>query len=142
MVSKSNNVTDAELSVLQVLWSMGLATIREIRDQLYPNGDTSEYATVQKLLERLEAKKFVRRSRDSIPHTFVPRVDRDELVGRRLADLADTLCEGSLAPIISHLVRLPHLNKRDRQHLQELSQRLGTLPGKTSKKDSRGTRRP
>lgn len=137
MASNTNNVTDAELSVLEVLWSMGLATIREIRDQLYPNGDTSEYATVQKLLERLEAKKFVLRSRDSIPHTFVPRIDRDELVGRRLADLADTLCGGSLAPIISHLVRLPHLTKRDRQQLQELSQRHAAPPTKRGRKGRR-----
>ena len=47
---------DAELAVLQQLWERGPATIRQLTDALYPEGTDAYYATVQKLLERLEAK--------------------------------------------------------------------------------------
>jgi predicted transcriptional regulator len=122
------DVTEAELAVLQVLWSMGLATIREIRDELYPLGEISEYATVQKLLERLEGKSLVRRSRRSIPHTFAAKIDRDELLGRRLTDIANALCEGSMAPILSHLVHGRNLTPKERRELRRLMEEVLDQP--------------
>ena len=120
MPPKAPDVTAAELAVLKVLWAMGLATIREIRDDLYPGGSTSEYATVQKLLERLEAKQLVRRSREAVPHTFAAVIDREELVSRRAADLADVLGDGAIAPVVSNLVRSRKLSKDDRAQLRKL----------------------
>ena len=40
----------AELAVLEVLWRGEALSIRRITDELYPRGETSDYATVQKLL--------------------------------------------------------------------------------------------
>ena len=81
-------VTDAELAVLQALWDRGPATIRQLTDRLYPAGSASCYATVQKLLERLEGKAFVKRDRSGAVHAFSARVCRDELIGRRLRTVA------------------------------------------------------
>ena len=55
MAQHFQDVTDAELAVLQALWELRAATIRQLTDQLYPRGNVSHYATVQKLLERLES---------------------------------------------------------------------------------------
>src|SRR5438552_4148085 len=111
------DVTDAELAVLEVLWERGAATIRRLTDTLYPEGGNAHYATVQKLLERLEAKNFVRRDRGTGPHTFTAVVDREELIGRRLQATAEKLCGGSLTPLLLHLVRTRRLSARERQEL-------------------------
>ncbi len=63
MARTPHDVTDAELAILQLLWENREATIRYLTDSLYPHGGTAQYATVQKLLERLETKGFVRRDR-------------------------------------------------------------------------------
>ena len=89
------DVTDAELAVLQALWEQGEATIRRLTDALYPEGKAAHYATVQKLLERLEAKGCVRRDRAPWPHRFTAAVDRDTLIGWRLRATAEKLCGGS-----------------------------------------------
>ena len=62
------DVTEAELTILQFLWDQGPATIRQLTDALYPPGTEAQYATVQKLLERLEGKGHVSRDvgRDSL----------------------------------------------------------------------------
>jgi predicted transcriptional regulator len=57
------HVTETELAILQVLWDQGAATRRLITDVLYPEGGPAQYATVQKLLARLEGKRFVRHTR-------------------------------------------------------------------------------
>ena len=56
MANKSRDVTEAELSVLQVLWCQGPLTIRGITEILEPKRVDAYYSTVKKLLERLEAK--------------------------------------------------------------------------------------
>jgi BlaI family penicillinase repressor len=120
MARPAQDVTESELGLLQVLWDRGRSSTRQITDVLYPGASAGQYATVQKLLERLEAKKLVERDRSLFVHTFVAVADRDELIGRRLRALADKLCGGSLAPIVSHLARNRGLSEKERQALREL----------------------
>ncbi len=86
-----DNVTDTELAILQVLWEEGPATIRQIADRLYPEGTTSEYATVPSLLQRLEVKGYVRRDRRSFAHVFRAKVARERFLDQRLQDLSQLL---------------------------------------------------
>jgi predicted transcriptional regulator len=118
------DVTDAELAVLQVLWDQGSATIRQITDLLYPGGGDAQYATVQKLLERLEEKQHVERDRSAHAHRFSARTDRDTLVGRRLREMAEKLCGGMMAPLLTHLVRAEALTSEERQELRALMDAL------------------
>jgi BlaI family penicillinase repressor len=135
MARPAQDVTDAELAVLQYLWDNGPATIRQLTDALYPGGGSAQYGTVQKLLDRLEAKQFVRRERNPTAHTFSAALDRDALIGRRLQDVAEKLCGGSLTPLLTHLMRQRRLNEREREELRNLIDELDDK-GK-GKKDAR-----
>ena len=126
MERNPHDVTDAELAVLQVLWDEGEATIRRLTDALYPGGGDVAYATVQKLLERLEDKGFARRHRASPANLYSASVGREELIGRRLEDMAQKLCGGSLTPLLTHLVRQRRLSARERQELRELIDEMDT----------------
>jgi BlaI family transcriptional regulator, penicillinase repressor len=110
----------AELAVLEILWRVGQATIRQLTDELYPGGSTSDYATVQKLIERLEGKGGVRRDRSGFAHQFCPAVERSEVLDQQLRDVAERLCEGSLTPLLMHLVQGARLSKGDRDQLRQL----------------------
>jgi len=129
MARTPQDVTDAELSVLQTLWDEGPATIRRLTDAVYPGGSAAQYATVQKLLERLEGKGCVVRQRNASAHTFAAAVEREDLIGRRLRDVAEKLCGGSLTPLLTHLVRARRLSTRERQELRDL---IEGLDGKSS----------
>jgi len=119
-----HNVTDAELAVLQALWDQGEATIRQLTDALYPSGTESHYATVQKLLERLESKNHVQRDRSSHAHCFTAMTDRETLVGHRLRAVAEQLTGGLMAPLLSHLVRAETLTAKERRELRQLIDEL------------------
>jgi predicted transcriptional regulator len=124
MARTPRDVTDAELAILQTLWDRGSLTIRQLTDLLYPRGGTAQYATVQKLLERLEDKGHVRRDRQPAAHLFAAALGREDLIGRRLQDVATKLCGGSLTPLLTHLVRTRRLSARERQELRELIDEL------------------
>ena len=118
------DVTDAELAILNVLWDRGKATVRELAEELYDKSSASQHATVQKLLERLQAKGCVGCDRDSWPHTFEPAIKREELIGRQLQQTADKLCDGSLQPLLTHLIKAGRLSASDRKSLRGLLDQL------------------
>jgi BlaI family penicillinase repressor len=120
MAKQGRNVTDYELAVLDVLWARGQATIREIAEAVYGSSATTTYATVQKLLERLEKKGCVERDRTSFAHVFRARIERADLIGRELESVADKLCGGSLTPLLMHLAETTKLSQRDRKMLRRL----------------------
>jgi len=124
MARRPQDVTDAERAVLRALWEQGPATIRALADELYPGGSTSEYATVQKLLERLSDKGHVSRRADGRQHVWSAAVRREELVARRLRDTADELCDGSLTPLLTQLVSTARLTREELAELRRLVDRL------------------
>ena len=120
MTRLNQDATDAELAILQALWDGGPAPIRSLVIAVYGEAGASSYATVQKLLDRLESKAFVERDRSGPVHVFQAIVGRGELIQRRLRSVADTLCGGSLAPILSQLVRDERLSVEERNELRGL----------------------
>jgi BlaI family transcriptional regulator, penicillinase repressor len=135
MARTPQDVTDTELAILQILWDQGPSTRRQITDVLYPRGGPAQYATVQKLLERLEAKGFVTaKNRGQGVLTFTVSVDRDELISRKLQEMAEKLCGGSMTPLLMNLVRAQPLT--DRQ-LDELRSFVEDLRRKAKRKGER-----
>jgi predicted transcriptional regulator len=135
MTRVPQEVTDAELAVLQVIWNQGRATVRQLMDVLYPEGGPSSFATVQKLLERLSAKGFAARERSGGVHVYRALVGRDELAGRWLETMAEKLGEDSLTPLLTHLVSSQRLSTAE---LQELRALLDQLLKKSQRKNPRG----
>jgi BlaI family transcriptional regulator, penicillinase repressor len=113
-------LTDAEFAVLEPLWQHGPQTIRQLTARIYPGQSVSDYATVQKLLERLERKRCVARNRAGLAHVFRAAVERELLIDQQLQEIADRLCDGSWVPMLSQLVRRVSLSKKDREQLRKL----------------------
>ena len=120
MPRKAADFNDSELAVLEVLWNRGAATIREITDAIYTRRTTGEYATVQKLLEKMEVKGFVKRDGSPFAHSFEAKIDRSTLIGHGIQRLADKLCDGSITPVLVHLIEGTKLSARDRKTLRKL----------------------
>jgi predicted transcriptional regulator len=155
----AQDITDSELAVLRALWGQGQATIRQLTDVLYPGGGAAQYATVQKLLDRMEAKGFIRRDRTLFVHRFSAVLDRDQFLGRQLRSLAESLCDGSLTPLLTHLARARELTEEDRRALRAIVEESASDPppagdsegedgaaprpsGRRGRKDSKQTPRP
>jgi BlaI family transcriptional regulator, penicillinase repressor len=118
MTRTPRDVPEAELAVLELLWRDGPATRRQVADVLYPGGAASQYATVQKLLERLEQKGYVGRASADGQWRFSAVVSRDELISRRIEEVVDRLCGGSLTPLLMNLVKSPGLTAEQLNELR------------------------
>ena len=124
MPRKPQDIPDAELAVLQQLWERGACTVRQLTEVLYPAGPGSQNATVQKLLDRLEAKQYVLRNRESWPYLFQAAVQRSDVIRKSLQATADKLCAGALAPLLTYLGKADSLTVADRESLRNLLDEL------------------
>jgi len=81
-------------------------------------------ASVQKLIERLEAKGCVLRDRTQRAHRFRPLVTHEQFLQSRLQALADRLCDGELAPLVTTLLQSKGLPRKEREQLHQLVHEL------------------
>src|SRR6476469_4286835 len=90
-----------ELHILEILWSRGYASVREIQEG-FPEPRPA-YTTVQTTVYRLEAKGAVRRTRKiGNAHIFEPIVERD-LARHRLLDTILSFFGGRAQPMMQQL---------------------------------------
>jgi predicted transcriptional regulator len=127
-----HKASEAEVRLLKVLWERGELTARQIAETLYgaPPGEAgaTEIGTVHSLLARLERKKLVRRSRRTHPHRFSAKASIEEVAGDALEAMAEKLTEGSIAPLVMHLISSGKLTKAEAAEIRDMLQNY--KPGK------------
>ncbi len=112
------NVTRFELELLEQMWRIGPASVREIQESL-PEKDRPAYTTVQTILYRMEKKRIVRRAKKiGNALIFEPLVTR-AAVYRRLIDHLVDLLGGSAATVMAHLVESGKLSPADLRAAQK-----------------------
>jgi BlaI family transcriptional regulator, penicillinase repressor len=111
-------MTRAEMDVLKVLWELEEASVRQIQEHSALTSDLA-YTTVQTLVNRLEQKGAVRRSR-KIGNAFMfqPVVSQQSVFRRMLNELID-LVGGSAQPVVAHLVEEGKISLADLKALEE-----------------------
>jgi BlaI family transcriptional regulator, penicillinase repressor len=105
-------LTKAELQIMEALWTIGPASVREIQEAL-PSGTRPAYTTVQTMVYRLEAKKAVRRVKKvGNAHVFEAQVSR-QTAQRRLIDDLLSFFGGRTQPVVAHLIETGKLTLDD-----------------------------
>ena len=122
-----------ELQILEVMWSRGNASIREIQEA-FPEPRPA-YTTVQTTVYRLETKGAVRRIRKiSNAHIFEPVVARD-VARHRLLDEILSFFGGRAQPMMAQLAEAGKLTLEDVRELEKTIRKREPPPktGRTRK---------
>ena len=127
-------LTKFELELMDILWELGEATIREVQEAIQERKRPA-YTTVQTIIARLEEKGAIRRTRKiGKAFLFEPLVSRTS-VYRRIIDEFLDLFGGSSEPLVARLVETGKLTLED---LKAAEERAGTAEGPRGR---RGVRR-
>lgn len=125
MVNPPSEITDAEMSVMEVLWDRAEGeTIREIVLAVYGRHEHSLHAGVKSFLDRLIEKGFVRVDKARFAHRFFAAITRQEFVGRQLKQIAENHFSGSFVPMLLSLVEQSPLSRADRAAIEKLIKNL------------------
>jgi predicted transcriptional regulator len=114
----SSNLTRFELEIMDVLWRLQEASVREVCDALSERKRPA-YTTVQTIVQRLEQKGAVRRTRKiGNALMFEPVVTR-KTAYRRVIDELLSLFGGSARPVVAHLLESGKLTLEDLKALED-----------------------
>ena len=119
-------LSNLEMRIMEALWTSGELSIREIQES-FPATKRPAYSTVQTMVQRLEAKKALRRVKKiSTAFIFEAAIPRDA-ARRRLIDDFLAVFGGETRPIMTHLIKAGKLTMEDVQdaerHLREISKK-------------------
>jgi predicted transcriptional regulator len=119
----SPKLTKLELHIMEALWSLGPASVREIQEALPASGRPA-YTTVQTIVSRLEAKKAVRRVKKvGNAYIFEPQITRST-AQRRLIDELLSFFGGRTQPVVAHLIEAGKLTLDDVHEAERTLRRL------------------
>jgi predicted transcriptional regulator len=115
--------TAAELEILNVLWELGAATVREVHGEL-ERRQTVGYTTVLKLLQIMAEKGLVARDEKDRAHVYRPSLKREETQGQIVGDLLDRVFGGSAAQLV---LRALSDRKASKQEIAEIREMLDSI---------------
>ena len=112
-----------QLQIMDILWSRGSASIREIQESLAGKRRPA-YTTIQTTVYRLEAKSAVRRVKKvGNFHIFEAAVSR-EVAQRKLVDDFLALFGGRIQPVMARLIESGKLTAADLEQARETLRKL------------------
>lgn len=120
-----NDITDAEFSVMAVLWDRGIGvTVREIVLAIYGRHEQSLHGGVKSFLDRLMEKGYATVNKSGFAHRFSALVTRQEFVGGQLKRLAESHFGGSVTPMLMSLVEQARLSRKDRAAIEKIIENI------------------
>ena len=132
-------LTKFELEVMEALWGLGSASVREIQERL-PKAKRPAYTTVQTIVYRLEEKGAVRRARKvGNAHVFEPVVTRKAAV-RRLVDELLGLFGGSPRTLMAQLVEAGRLTLEDLREAEGALEKIEAERAAAAKPEGAGVK--
>lgn len=120
MPRNPQRITDAELTVLKVLWDRGPLPAKAITEAIYPQCSDSDFASVHSFLQRLERKGLVERDRSGFVHVFQAAASQNDVAGQEFDALAERLADGAIAPFLTHLLDRKRLDPAEAAEIRRL----------------------
>jgi len=114
--------TEAELSILRVLWERGPSTVREVHEvqRGRPGGQTTGYTTVLKLLQIMTEKGLVTRDERTRSHVYRARLSEDTTQRQLVTDLLDRAFGGSAARLVMQALDLSPATPEELKEIRRL----------------------
>jgi BlaI family transcriptional regulator, penicillinase repressor len=116
-------ISDAELEVMEVLWTESPLTATDVAAKVAPDRDWS-LTTVKTLLSRLLAKSAVEYSQDGRRFLYSPLVAREDYVTGESRRLVDRLFGGKFMPLVAHLAEKEKLGADEIAEIERLLQEM------------------
>lgn len=114
--------TDAELSILRVLWHRGASTVREVHDALEEKG--VGYTTTLKLLQRMAEKGLVNRDESQRSHVYQAQSQEEPTQRRLVADLLSKAFGGNTSSLVMQALSAKQASPEELAQIRKLLDKM------------------
>ena len=100
----SPTITEAEQAILEVLWELGEASVRDVTDRLVQHKPVA-YTTVLTMLGILNKKSLVTFRQEGRAFIYKPTLTKDDARSHALSSLLTQMFDGSPEMLALHLLK-------------------------------------
>jgi predicted transcriptional regulator len=118
--SLTSGLGGSELQILDIIWRMGGATVRQVFEEVRKTRNITLPA-VMLSMNRLAKRRILNKLPGERGAMYQPVISRDEMASSLLGDVVDKILQGSARPVLSSFVE--RLNDRELKELLDLVNR-------------------
>ncbi len=118
---RSETLTEAELRVMNVLWTKGPSTVQQVLEAL-PDGLDLAYNSVLTTIRVLENKGYVEHTKESRAHIYRPSVGRAEARSSEVRHLVSRFFGNSHESLLLNLLEEQNLDPDELKRLRQMLQ--------------------
>ena len=111
--------TESELEILGVLWQRGLASVREVHEELARSKDVG-YTTTLKLMQIMNEKGLVKRDASVKTHIYQAAVSKEKTQKHLLGKMIDGLFGGNSTQLVIQALGNHKASKEELEAIQNL----------------------
>jgi predicted transcriptional regulator len=126
---RSSVPTEAELEILQVLWSRGPSTVRQVHEVL-SEGRSTACTTTLKLMQIMVEKGLLTRDQDVRPQIYRPRLSQDRTERQFVGNLMDRLFHGSARRLVLQALREKDVAHDELERVERMLDQIEQEDGK------------
>ena len=104
---------------MKVIWQRGTATVRDVYETLRQERPIA-YTTVMTMMNILEDKKYLKKSRLDRAFVYKPTRTRQQVVGQMVKDFVDRVFDGAASGLLVHLARDNRLSDDERDRIRRI----------------------
>jgi predicted transcriptional regulator len=110
---------DLQLKIMKSLWEHPGATVAEVRAAVSPGGALA-HSTIATMLRKMEARGLIKHRATERKFLYRALVNEDEVARKMSEHFIEGLFEGSLAGMVSHLLKSRDISRQELERLEEL----------------------
>ncbi len=107
--------TGRELEILKVLWDLGSASVRQVRERLCPKEELA-FTTIQTFLRLMDDKGFVSHKRHGRAFVYTPLYSRDRVT----SSFVDRLFDGAMDQVIVSMLSTTDASPEELKQLEKI----------------------
>ncbi len=120
--------TPSELEILQILWTRGPSTVREIHEVLSQAKDVG-YTSALKLLQIMTTKGIVKRAEQQRAHVYSATLPAEKTKQQFATDVLQRVFRGSASQLMQHALSGRRSSKKEIDEIRRLlDEHEGKLP--------------
>jgi len=121
--SLSSLLTEVELEIMNILWSLNEGSVRDVLAGLSEERKMA-YTSASTILRILEKKEIVRSRKDGKSHIYIPILLKQDYEENTLSHVVTNIFDGTPSSLVKRLVNTSDLSNAEREAIKKILEEL------------------